>query len=352
MFAGDAMQHQSQIDNAFRGGKYDYASYFQYVSAEVAAADVAVVNLEVTLGGKPYKGYPQFSAPDEYALALKDAGFDVFLNANNHIVDRANSGILRTLTVLDSMHVAHTGAFRNREEWEQTYPLIVETEGIKLAMLNYTYGTNGNVAREPVFVNYIDTLQIRQDVQKARNQGADVIVANMHWGTEYKLLPNRAQEAVADFLVAEGVELIIGGHPHVVQPSKAIVDSAGNITNIVVYSLGNFVSGMTAANTYGGQMLKIVLKKAWNTTSIQSAEYALIYRHKAPARNRNNKIDFAVVPVSLAEKTDSMPPAIHLDAESERKMLLFSKTARAIFDEHNVQIPEYKIPNPVEINAL
>jgi poly-gamma-glutamate synthesis protein (capsule biosynthesis protein) len=342
LFAGDAMQHQSQIDAALREGAYDYSSYFQYVREEISAADLAVVNLEVALGGKPYAGYPQFSAPDEYAAALKDAGFDVFLNANNHIVDRANSGILRTLAVLDSLQVLHTGVFRNMEEREQTYPLIVEKEGIRMAMLNYTYGTNGNVAKPPVWVNYIDTMQIRKDVQKAGSQNADIIIVNMHWGEEYKLLQNKTQERLADFLAALGVDLIIGAHPHVIQPSKAIVDSCGDITNIIVYSLGNFISGMRAVNTDGGQMIKIILKKDGNKTSIQSAEYALVYRHKA--KTADDKIDFTVVPVSLAEKTDSIcQPTIELDADSYQRMMRFSKNAREVFDKHNVQVMEYKI---------
>ncbi|GAP71358.1 capsule biosynthesis protein capA [Candidatus Symbiothrix dinenymphae] len=340
LFAGDAMQHQSQINNALRGGRYDYSSYFQYVSKEIAAADVAIVNLEVTLAGTPYAGYPQFSAPDEYAFALKEAGFDVFLNANNHIVDRANSGLLRTLAVLDSMQVAHTGVFRDEAEKEQTYPLLIEKEGIRLALLNYTYGTNGNTAKAPVWVNYIDDDRIRDDIRKAKAQKPDIIIANMHWGEEYKLIQNKEQERLANILVAEGVDLIIGTHPHVIQPSKAIVDSNGNITNIVAYSLGNFISAQVAPNTDGGQLLKIKLKKAWNKTTIQSAEYALVYRHKAKVGDKTN---FTVLPISSAEKTGTTPPTIKLDAESYRKMMVFAKNARAVFDLHNEQVAEYKV---------
>jgi poly-gamma-glutamate synthesis protein (capsule biosynthesis protein) len=337
LFAGDAMQHQSQIDNALRNGAYDYSSYFQYISHEVSSADLAIVNLEVTLAGKPYKGYPQFSAPDEYAMALKDAGFDVFLNANNHIVDRSNQGILRTLSALDSMEMVHTGVFKDKEERNQVYPLMIEKEGICFAILNCTYGTNGFYASPPVQVNYIDTVQIRKDVQKAKDLNADFIIANMHWGLEYKLIQNKTQEKLAEFLVNEGVDLIIGAHPHVVQPSKVISDSTGCITNVIVYSLGNLVSGMVAPNTEGGQMVKVILEKEDGKVRIQSAAYTLIYRHK---EKKGNKTDHTVIPVSLVEET-----VIELDSASRLKMNQFAKNARAVLDKHNVGVPEYKPAN-------
>jgi poly-gamma-glutamate synthesis protein (capsule biosynthesis protein) len=340
LFAGDAMQHQSQIDQAFREGRYDYSSYFQYLKEEIASADLAVVNLEATLAGPPYKGYPQFSAPDEYAWALKDAGFDIFLNANNHIVDRGNAGILRTLSALDSMGIAHTGVFGNRDEKAQNYPLIVEKEGICFAFLNYTYGTNGFYATPPIAVNYIQKDSIRQDIQKAKNRGADLIIATMHWGVEYKLTPNKIQENLAEFMMQEGVDLIIGAHPHVVQPSKAVSDSAGNIKHIVVYSLGNLISGMVAPNTEGGQLIKVTLQKDKDAVRIQSAAYALIYRHKA---KEGRKINYTVVPVALAEKNDTLPgkTIIPLNTEDYRKMKTFAKNARAVLCKHNEGIGEY-----------
>jgi poly-gamma-glutamate synthesis protein (capsule biosynthesis protein) len=342
LFAGDAMQHQSQINYAFRDGKYDYSSCFQYIKNEVSAADIAIVNLEVTLAGKPYSGYPQFSAPDEYAVALKETGFDVFLNANNHIVDRSNHGIIRTLSVLDSIKIAHTGVFRDQKERDWTYPLIIKRKGICLALLNCTYGTNGFSAAEPVIVNYIDKEQIREDIQKAKAQKADVIIANMHWGLEYKLIQNREQEDLAAFLAEEGVDLIIGAHPHVVQPSKATTDENGNITRVTVYSLGNLVSGMVAPNTDGGQMIKIKLKKENDKVSIQSAEYSLIYRYKA---REKGKLSYVVVPVNAAEKNDSVSgkPLIQMDADSYLKMKQFAAGARKLFNKYNIGVKEYEI---------
>jgi poly-gamma-glutamate synthesis protein (capsule biosynthesis protein) len=295
IFAGDAMQHQSQIDNAYREGKYDYSSYFQSVQPIVEAADIAVVNLEVTLGGKPYKGYPQFSAPDEYAVALHDAGFDIFLNANNHILDRFSKGLHRTLDVLDTLNIQHTGVFRNKEERENTYPLIVDKNGIRIAFLNYTYDTNGIKPAPKDYVNYIDRPQIQLDIEKAKAENADIIIANMHWGIEYKLVQNKEQENLAKFLLNEGVDIVMGGHPHVVQPTQVTADSTGTISNVIVYSLGNFISGMTAPNTQRGKMVRIVLQKHYDTTTISTCEDILIDTKK---QRNGNKTDYSVKIIS------------------------------------------------------
>ncbi|MDR0538110.1 MAG: CapA family protein [Tannerellaceae bacterium] len=341
LFAGDAMQHQSQITNAFRNGSYDYSSYFEYLQEEISSADIAVVNLEVTLGGPPYTGYPQFSAPDEYARALKNAGFKIFLNANNHILDRGSKGVSRTLQILDSIHVAHTGVFRDEEERSFTYPMIYVCKGIRFAILNYTYGTNGFVVRPPICVNYINRKQISEDIQNARRLGAHIIIANMHWGEEYQMRENSTQSDIANFMVQEGVDLIIGSHPHVVQPSKVMTDFNGIISHVIVYSLGNLISGMIAPNTDGGQIVKIVVeKKPFRPAIIKSAEYTLVFRNKV---REGNKVKFSLIPVSMAEKnTANRKPIITLSHDSYQRMMNFAKNARSIFNKYNVGVSEYK----------
>ena len=134
VFAGDAMQHDRQIEAARRSdGSFDYSAYFRHVADYVSAADYAVVNLECTLGGKPYKGYPCFSAPEEYAVALKDAGFDLFLHANNHCLDRRDAGLRRTLDQLDMLGVPHIGTYRNAAERAKNYPFVADVKGMKIA---------------------------------------------------------------------------------------------------------------------------------------------------------------------------------------------------------------------------
>jgi len=143
-FVGDAMQHAPQITAAQQpDGTYDYSPCFEQLKGDITWADLAVVNLECPLGGKPYTGYPCFSAPDSYAQTLRDVGFDLFLTANNHCLDRRDKGLIRTCQALDSMGIAHIGTYRNQQERDRLIPYIVNVKGVKIAFLDYTYGTNG-----------------------------------------------------------------------------------------------------------------------------------------------------------------------------------------------------------------
>lgn len=260
LFVGDLMQHQAQIDAArTSGGKYDYSSYFSLVKKEISRADIAIGNLEVTLGGKPYRGYPTFSAPDEYLQAIKDAGFDVLLTANNHCLDRGKKGLERTIAQMDSLSIPHAGTYRNSMERRQHYPLFIRKKGFCIAILNYTYGTNGIKASAPNIVNYINKETILKDIHSAQAVRPDAIIACMHWGEEYQSLPNHAQRELADWLLEQGVTHIIGSHPHVIQPMELRKD--GNQQHAVVYSLGNFISNMSTANTDGGLIFTLELEK-------------------------------------------------------------------------------------------
>ena len=164
LFVGDLMQHQGQINAARTSTGYDYSTCFTYVKEEIKKADLSIANLEVTLGGKPYKGYPAFSAPDEFLTAIHDAGFNVLVTANNHSLDRGKSGLERTIQLIDSLKVPHAGTYINADEREKKYPLLLEKNGFRIALLNYTYGTNGIPVTPPNIVNYIDTAIIAKDI--------------------------------------------------------------------------------------------------------------------------------------------------------------------------------------------
>ena len=162
LFAGDAMQHKAQIQSAKQGEAYDYSPCFADITHEIAAADYAVVNLESPIGGQPYTGYPCFSAPDEFPIALQNAGFDLFLTANNHCLDRYTQGAIRTLHMLDSIGADHIGTYDSKDSFERFYPFITSIKGIRIAFLNYTYGTNGFTPHSPLIVNYIDKEKIKK----------------------------------------------------------------------------------------------------------------------------------------------------------------------------------------------
>lgn len=239
VFAGDAMQHKSQLDNASRGGGvYDYSETFAEIAPWVQSADYAVVNLETTLGDHNFSGFPMFCSPDAYAVALKDAGFDLFLNANNHTLDRRDAGLRRTVHVLDSLGVAHTGTYTGASARNASVPLVRNINGFKVAFLNYTYGTNGIDIQGNVVVDYIDRKVMADDIKGARDAGAELVMVMPHWGIEYELTERAPQRELAKFLLDNGADAVIGGHPHVIQPMHHTGGRA------VVYSMGNFVSGM------------------------------------------------------------------------------------------------------------
>lgn len=257
-FMGDMMMHAEQIAKAHRAdGSYDFSSYFALIESEIESADIAVANMEFTLSGEPYTGYPCFSAPDSFADYLADCGFDVFLAANNHILDKGSEGAERTAGIYRRLETERgtrfTGLAESEEKRSENYPLFIRRKGMTLAMLNFTYGTNlGNTAHWPK-TNYMG---MKSELSKALQtaQKADFVIALPHWGPEYKLRHSEKQEETAIWLTENGADLIIGTHPHVVQDTATI----NNVP--VAYSLGNAVSNMSATNTQ--LELMVVLKIA------------------------------------------------------------------------------------------
>lgn len=332
LFVGDLMQHQGQIDAArMPDGTYDYTPCFQYVKEEVNRADLAIANFEVTLGGVPYRGYPQFSAPDEYAVAIKEAGFDVLLTANNHCLDRRKKGLERTIHVLDSLKILYAGTYINRYARERLYPLIIEKNGFRIALLNYTYATNGIEVQSPNVVNYIDKAQILEDIKRARSQRVDVIIACMHWGVEYRLFPERQERQMADWLIANGVDHVIGSHPHVLQPMEVRPDEYTAARHVVVYSLGNYISNMSAPNTDGGAMVRIELKKVGHIAALADCSYSLVWTSRPSLRGGVG--NYLLYPAANPPKNLTKAEKIRLER--------FLQAARKLFRDNNIGIDEY-----------
>lgn len=330
LFVGDLMQHQAQIEAAKRGGGYDYTDCFAHVKKEISGADLAIGNLEVTLGGQPYSGYPAFSAPDEYLYAIKDAGFDVLLTANNHCLDRRKKGLERTVLMLDSLKLLHTGTYINKEEHEKNYPLLVEKNGFRIVFLNYTYGTNGIETTLPNVVNYIDKEQIKKDILAARRMLPDVIIACMHWGIEYRSLPERSEREMADRLIELGVDHVIGSHPHVLQPMEIKKDSRTPAKHVIVYSLGNFISNMSKEKADGGAMVKLELQRVFRITRLVDCKYALVWTSRPAISGKKN---FELYPATFINKS--------IKNEEVNAMKRFLKGAGNLFDNHNIGIKEY-----------
>lgn len=263
LFAGDLMGHMPQHNAALQAdGSYDYAPCFRYVKDYIQSADLAIVNLEVPLAGKPYSGYPQFSSPDALAEAARKAGFDIMTTANNHCVDRGGKGLERTLRALDSLNIPHLGTYRDRAQHDAAHPLMVERNGIRLALLCYTYGTNGIEVPKPNVVNFIDTTEMLRDLRTADERGADFVITLIHWGIEYQTHSNREQEEMARWLLEHGCDAVIGGHPHVVQNfTLDAIPGNARYPEVVIYSMGNLVSNQRDVNCDGGIMVEMELEK-------------------------------------------------------------------------------------------
>ncbi len=338
LFVGDAMQHQGQLDQALiegDGKRYDYSKCFQYIAPVVTEADYAVCNLEVPLGGGPqYRGYPCFSAPDSYAEALRDAGFDMFLTANNHCLDSGDKAARRTLKVLDNLGVDHIGTYYDATEREKSVPFIKDVKGFKIGFLNYTYGTNGINARDGMEVAYIDREKMRKEIKSTRDAGAEIICVTIHWGVEYVLHENQHQRDIAEFLKNEGVDLIIGSHPHVIQPMKVERNEKEDKNVLVVYSLGNFISNMKTTDTRGGALVNVRLERDANGKPyFKNAWYDIFYSAKPTGKGSN----YMVIPSGMSDKIPS---------GEKNHWLMFEKSARRVFDTSNINVPY----NPNTIN--
>lgn len=329
LFVGDIMQHESQMKSAYNDstGAYEYDSTFAPIKSRLLAADITIGNLELTLGGKPYSGYPTFSAPDELLSTLCDVGFDVLVTANNHCMDKGKKGLERTIRLLDSTGIHHTGTFRDTLEYLNEYPLMLGRNGIRIALLNYTYGTNGIAVRSPNLVSLIDTVRIAAELDKAKAQHADVSIVFFHWGDEYKSMPNDFQKKLAAFCFSKGARLVIGSHPHVLQPMIWNQEA----DQLVAYSLGNFISGQRPRYRNGGAMLNVLLEKVDSTTRIANATYSLAWVYRASNKRRS----FYILPVD--EGVDSTRVR---GSNSRLLMKEFIDDSRALFRRENRCVAE------------
>lgn len=325
LFAGDIMQHETQLSMARQeDGKYSFSYCFRHIKEFVKSADISVANLETTIGKSGYSGYPSFCAPDSFLYAVKDAGFKVMLFANNHCMDKGKRGALHTLDMLDSLQFAHCGVYRNRVEREERYPLIVEEKGVRIAFLNYTYSTNGREIPAPMVVNLIDKDVIARDIQAAKKKCPDAIIACMHWGDEYISLPPQRIKELSDWLIEQGVNHIIGNHPHVVQPLEIREKPDNADKHLVVYSTGNLVSNMSLRRTDGGMMVSMKLMKILNYTRPLNVRYLLTWI--APKQS-DGKRDFTIYPAATTEITNW--------EHAEQKRQLFINDSRSLFEKHN-----------------
>ena len=276
---GDLMCHSQQFESAKKDSGYDFKPTFASVKKYLETADFAFGNLETVTAGAALKftGYPMFNSPVEYLDAAKDAGFDVLTNANNHSLDRGFNGVQKTIEELDKRSILHTGTARTINE--RNTPLIVRKNETKLGILAYTYGTNGIRIPEGKedCVNLIDTIQIKIDIAKSKAAGANAVLVFVHWGIEYQRFGNDTQKMLEGFIHKNGALLVLGSHPHVLQPSS--VRNSNLKSGFTIFSLGNFISAQRKQYTDCGIILRLKLIKNIGTgeVSINNVDYIPTY---------------------------------------------------------------------------
>lgn len=331
LFVGDVMGHGPQIKSAelVKNKSYNYEPNFKYVSPIIESADLAIGNLEVTLPGKPpYQGYPMFRSPDDLAKALRLAGFDMMVTSNNHSNDAGKNGVIETINTLKDYGFYQTGTFKNQKEKDWFYPLIVYKDNFKLAFLNYTYDTNGLPTRAPTLVNLIEPKQIEKDMQVARSMKPDAIIVLMHWGLEYQLIESKEQRELAKNIFDWGADIIIGSHPHVIQPIKNedFVQKDSLIKKrVITYSLGNFISNQNKPNTDGGLIFEIDLHKNLKTNELSLGKHSYIPVWRYIHKDKKGKATFHVLPVSAFENEENV---LNMASNKWKAMLNFARKTR------------------------
>jgi len=341
LFLGDIMCHDLQIESAYdsKTKKYDFSSQFDDIKPFIADVDLTIANLEFTLSGPPYQGYPKFSSPDQLAIDIKNAGIDYLVTANNHISDWGEKGFNRTVDLLDSLGFKHTGSFRNRADKEKRHPLVIDEKDWKIALFNYTYGINKGIYGSELIINIIDTNLIKKDLMKAKKKGYDAIIVYFHWGQEYKRNANKKQRRIAQICFENGANVVIGAHPHVLQEMEkyTFTTSKGQQKDVLVfYSLGNYVANCgNIRYINGGALARFTLRKT-ETKEIKIEEQGcyLVWIYRKPKTWKLKT--YYILPIDLFEGETT------LVAKQKKVMDIFVKDSREYLKKFNKNVNEYR----------
>ena len=297
VMVGDALLHSSLYKDGYKNGKYDFSSQLEYIKPIIQNYDLAFYNQESILGGTELglSDYPTFNSPQEFGDSMIDAGFNLVSLANNHTLDRGEKAVLNSCNYWKNKDVLTAGSYSSKEEAEEIK--IKEKNGIKYTLLAYTYGTNGIKVKEgkEYLVNLYSDEKAKADIEKVRDK-VDLLMVSMHWGTEYKTEPTETQKKQAEYLSSLGVDIIIGTHPHIIEPITYINDT------LVIYSLGNFISAQSTNNDYN-TMVELMTsvdiikeeKDGQTTIKLDNLNNELLYNYYQKGSKWTN---FKVIPFS------------------------------------------------------
>jgi len=307
-FVGDLMCHSTQFNYAkVDADSFDFTGVFREVKNYLSEPNLTIGNLETVIAGKEnsYSGYPYFNAPDDFVYALGDAGFDLMITANNHALDQGWNGVKRTIDVLNHNKIHRTGTFTSKKDQDSLRIFQINT--IKIAILAYTENTNGlPIPKGKDFViNLIDEEIIEQDILKAKNKNVDVVLVHLHYGSEYNREPSDYQKKIVKKIIELGADIIIGGHPHVIQPFDFFETNNTRLdTGFVAYSLGNFVSNQRWRYSDAGVILNIQISKNIFTDSIFISEVNYVSTWVFKGNTQKGR-EYIIIP-SQSEYSDSM----------------------------------------------
>lgn len=297
VMVGDALLHSSVYNDAYKNGVYDFTSQLEYIKPIVSKYDLAFYNQETILGGTEIglSDYPTFNSPQEFGDAMIDAGFNIVNLATNHTLDRGEQAVINSANYWKTKDVLTAGSYASFEEASKIN--IKEKNGIKYALLSYTYGTNGISvpSGKEYLVNLYSDEQAKRDIEAVRDD-VDLLLVSMHWGTEYRTEPTDEQKSQAEYLASLGADIIIGTHPHVIEPITYIDDT------LVIYSLGNFISAQSTNNDYNTMVELMTMVDVVKTTKDGKSEIKLENLNDELLYNYYKKgsrwYDFKVIPFS------------------------------------------------------
>lgn len=334
---GDLMCHLPQTNNAkLSNGEYDFNPSFEYIKPFLQDADITIGNLETTFAGtvQAYAGYPAFNSPDAYCTALKNTGFDFLVTANNHSMDTREAGLLRTIDVIKKHGLGYAGTYLNQRDQDSIR--IVNVKGVKLGILNYTYGTNGAYpsSDHKYMLNVIDSAGIVSAVKRAKTKGADIVLVFYHMGVENVTEPTQAQKDAVRFALEAGASLVIGAHPHMIGPTQKLYSKTINDTVFVAYSLGNFLSNQYWRYTDAGVILKLIIQKNYTkkTCSFKEANYLPTWVY----RGDGGKKMHILFPAQWASDSTKLPS--FLNQSHQQKMLEAFNDTRLILTKYNSEL--------------
>lgn len=340
-FVGDLMCHSTQFHYAMLNkDSFDFNPVFREVKEYLSSADLTIGNLETVIAGKKsgYSGYPFFNTPDEYIEALKEAGFDFLVTSNNHSLDRGEHGVLRTIEQIKLNGLLNTGTYISQISRDETESITAA--GIDISVLAYTYGTNGIPIPEgkSYLVNLIDHNLIEKDITNARNNNPDLVIVYYHFGDEYSRQPNQYQKDVVKKTIELGADIIIGSHPHVLQPAEYFSTNGAKLNKgFSAYSLGNFISNQRWRYSDAGVILNIQITKNIFTDSIyiSNVNYLPTWVFRGETDNRK---EFIILP---AEKYDDSTYTFLTNSDRQKMKQAFEDTKSIINSKpHNIHLLE------------